>query len=293
LVALPDETSAVADSSKPAPEPVASRAPDSNEESPTHRVPAVLSKPAPDPVRLFEQGRQQEAAGKTIYARSLYSEALRTETDPGRRSQIAARLLEIAQAATFGRQILAGDQMVTEYTVRGGDNLTAIARLYKTTPELLGRINGLADINAIRVGQRLKIVQGPFHTRIWKSNHEMFVYLQDTLVARFDVGLGEFGSTPTGEWEVKEKLVNPTYYPPDGGVVIAADDPENPLGERWLALRGTNGDATGAQAYGIHGTIEPESIGKDASLGCVRLLNEDVEFIYDLLVVKYSRVFIE
>ena len=71
-----------------------------------------------------------------------------------------------------------------------------------------------------------------------------------------------------------EKLVDPTYYGPDG--VIAHDDPANPLGERWIDI---------GNSYGIHGTIDPASIGKSESQGCIRLHNDDVEAVYDLLTI--------
>ena len=71
---------------------------------------------------------------------------------------------------------------------------------------------------------------------------------------------------------------------------MAADDIENPLGERWIGLVGTAGAAVGIERYGIHGTIEPESIRQSATLGCIRLFNEDVEFLYDLAVSQETVV---
>ncbi|HNQ24197.1 MAG TPA: L,D-transpeptidase [Phycisphaerae bacterium] len=49
-------------------------------------------------------------------------------------------------------------------------------------------------------------------------------------------------------------------------------------------------EALGQERYGVHGTIDPDSIGRNASHGCIRMFNEDVEFLYDLLVVKHSTV---
>ena len=168
--------------------------------------------------------------------------------------------------------------------------VVAIAKRYKITADFLARINHIADKNRIRAGQDLKVVHGPFHVQIRKHSLDMDVYLQDTLVRRYTVGLGEDGSTPTGEWVVKNKLVNPSYYPPRGGRIVAADDPENPLGERWLGLEGIAGEAIGQERYGIHGTNDPATVGHNMSLGCVRMHNRDVEILYELLVERHSTV---
>ena len=62
---------------------------------------------------------------------------------------------------------------------------------------------------------------------------------------------------------------------------MAASDPKNPLGERWIGFYGE---------YGIHGTVEPESVGKRVSLGCVRMYEADVEEVFDLVVTGDSQV---
>jgi lipoprotein-anchoring transpeptidase ErfK/SrfK len=78
-----------------------------------------------------------------------------------------------------------------------------------------------------------------------------------------------------GKFAVLKKVVNPQYTDPQGHV-IDGGDPSNPLGDRWLDL---------GNSYGIHGTIDPNSIGKAESRGCIRLRNEDVEEAYDMLAV--------
>ena len=60
-------------------------------------------------------------------------------------------------------------------------------------------------------------------------------------------------------------------------LVIPADSPDNILGSRWMGF-----DLPG---YGIHGTTEPESIGKSCTQGCVRMLNSEVEELYDIVPV--------
>ena len=67
---------------------------------------------------------------------------------------------------------------------------------------------------------------------------------------------------------------NPAWYGP--GKVIAPGR-SNPLGTRWLGLN--------RKSYGIHGTNEPRSIGRNASHGCVRMRNRDVEDLFARVAV--------
>ncbi len=108
----------------------------------------------------------------------------------------------------------------------------------------------------------------------------------------YKVGLGADGSTPTGTWEVTlhSKLVNPEWTNPRTNEVFSRDDPKNPLGERWIGLTGIAGDAVGQPSYGIHGTIEPETIGTNASMGCIRLADQDIVDVYNMLYESRSKV---
>jgi lipoprotein-anchoring transpeptidase ErfK/SrfK len=78
--------------------------------------------------------------------------------------------------------------------------------------------------------------------------------------------------SPAGEFRVHERITNPTYYAP--GKVIGPGK-SNPLGTRWIGL--------GHRGYGIHGTNEPRSIGKNASHGCIRMNKKDVEELFELV----------
>ncbi len=72
--------------------------------------------------------------------------------------------------------------------------------------------------------------------------------------------------TPKGSFRIVNKAVNP------GG----------PFGARWMGINAPGG------GYGIHGTNNPGSIGKSISHGCVRLLNQDVIELYNLVPVETS-----
>jgi hypothetical protein len=66
--------------------------------------------------------------------------------------------------------------------------------------------------------------------------------------------------SPTGSFRIVVRVTAPTYYH-EGKVVVPG--PKNPLGTRWMGL--------GYKGYGIHGTNAPNSIGKAASHGCIRM----------------------
>lgn len=80
--------------------------------------------------------------------------------------------------------------------------------------------------------------------------------------------------SPTGTFQIVNRLTDPTYYSP--GLVIPPGK-ANPLGTRWMGFS--------AKRFGIHGTNEPQSIGRDASHGCIRMRNRDVEELFELIRV--------
>lgn len=239
---------------------------------------------------LLASARRELAGGDMVLARAHFSEALNAGLSAADTVEARAELRKLGRETIFSPSAKPGDPLTEYYTIVPGDSLYKIAKRYDITAELLARINGIKNLNLIQAGRRVKVVKGPFHVRVNKNTHTLDVFINDTFVDHYSVGLGSDDSTPPGGWVVKDKLKNPTYYPPRGGKIVSADDPENPLGERWIGLQGVSGDAIGQMRIGIHGTIEPESIGQNASMGCVRMLNEDVEMVFDLLVEQKSTV---
>lgn len=225
-----------------------------------------------------------------ISSRLSLVDAFEKAADDAARKPIRDELVRLGQELIFSPRVTPGDPLVSRHVIQTGDNLARIAAQYKLSADFLARVNQIADKNRIREGQSLKVVQGPFRAVVSKSAFTLDVYLDDVPVASYMVGVGAEDSTPTGEWRVGTKLMNPTYYPPRGGAIVPADDPQNPLGERWIALVGIAGAAVGQERYGIHGTNEPDSIGKDLSMGCIRMRNEDVEELYDYLIETHSTV---
>jgi lipoprotein-anchoring transpeptidase ErfK/SrfK len=240
-------------------------------------------------------------AGQPLKARDLFNAALisgKLSSDETRAAK--EKLAALNESIVFSRETFEGDPWAERFTVPPNGVLAAIAKRYHVTAELLQRINGIKDPRRLRADQKIKVVKGPLHAVVDKTDFTIDLYFgsaggpDSSYITTFKVGLGKDNSTPTGKWLVEpgRKLTNPTYYsPPDRGRgVIDADDPKNPLGEYWIGLIGVDGNAVGKDSYGIHGTIEPETIGTMASMGCIRMLNEDVARVYEMLVEGQSTV---
>ena len=67
----------------------------------------------------------------------------------------------------------------------------------------------------------------------------------------------------------------------------------NPIGEYWIGLKGTEEATANLAGYGIHGTVEPESIGQSASRGCIRMYADDIAMVYRMLAGGKSTVVIQ
>ena len=207
------------------------------------------------------------STGQDVEAHRLLSTLYWEQADL--RPKLRTRIEQTAQRIYFQPQ----PHYVDPYPVQPGDLLQQIARQYLVSWQYLAKLNR-TDPQRIRPGQNLKVIQGPFGAIVDLRRFELTVHAHGYFVARFPIGIGKDGSTPVGEFTVQDKLEDPTYYGPDG--VIAHDDPRNPLGEFWLSL----GDG-----YGIHGTIDDSSIGRAESRGCLRLKNQDIADLFDLLTV--------
>jgi lipoprotein-anchoring transpeptidase ErfK/SrfK len=263
------------------------------------KITRVQKQTAPQVAQRINQGQSLLSQGKHVEGRKLLSQILTgagQSLAPFDAHQIRKVLMGINNELVFSPRVQSGDPLVASYKIKPGDYYSRVAPRHKLEWRLLERINKI-PANRLGVGRTIKIINGPFHAVVDKSDFRMDIFLPDTdgswiYITSFNVGLGENNSTPEGQWIIKprSKTVNPQWSNPRTGQFFRADDPRNPIGEYWLGLEGTDGVTSIAKSYGIHGTIDPDSIGKQKSLGCVRMGDKQIEFIYQLLVEKHSQI---
>ncbi|MCI3927156.1 L,D-transpeptidase [Paenibacillus sp. TRM 82003] len=110
----------------------------------------------------------------------------------------------------------------------------------------------------------------PVEVMVVKSKHTLYLMNGPHVFMEKMVGLGKEGLTPSGTFRIDKRVLNPQGGKP--GVYGAA--------------------ALGFGAWALHGTNAPESVGANESLGCVRLLDQDIAELYPYIPLG-TGVFIE
>ena len=279
----------------PARAPRTTPAPEPQRPRPTTRpLPVVIAPSAPsEATRLSDPGQTERtapptdaagqllAAGKKYEARALLTRQVLVVPDGPIRENLRKTLNAINAELFFSR---APSPDSTVYEVQPGDSLSRIAtKVCKRDHyfhELIMRVNGIRDAKRIQAGQKLKIPTGTFSTLIQRDARRLTILLNGHYIKEYPVTVGAPATpTPLGKFSIaNNKKVNPEWY--SDGHVYKYGDPRNILGTRWVGFEETDQH----QGYGIHGTHDPNSIGQATSNGCVRMLNEDVEEIFGMLM---------
>lgn len=213
-----------------------------------------------------------KSKGKWLEARAALRAFLDGSPSGEHRAEAETLLGEVNMRILLGR-IPAPEKI--EQVVVTGDTLGKISAQHNVPIALLVQSNGLKDERDIRPGSRLLIYPAAFSVLVEKTKFSLTLLDHGRFFKRYAVGVGAADSTPTGEFRLVDRIAEPTWYRAEDRKAIPFGDPENILGTHWLALNIPN--------YGIHGTWEPDSIGKASSRGCIRLLNRDIEELYTIL----------
>lgn len=181
-----------------------------------------------------------------------------------------------------------------EHQVQENDTLFTVARKYGLAPDHVMWANDVSLKHPPKPGDKLVIplrrippAARDSSTSIVLNLPERMLYLyRDARVVKYwGVAIGgDIYPTPTGNFSIMAKEVNPTWDPPKQlNRKSVPPGPDNPLGDRWMQIT--------PNMVGIHGTNDPDSIGGVASLGCVRLYPEAIHELYDQVSVG-TRVYV-
>jgi lipoprotein-anchoring transpeptidase ErfK/SrfK len=221
-------------------------------------------------VDLFGTALKYEQSGDLLSAKDTYRKIM--EKFPGSANiEKAQGAMENMNIRILNSPIPTPDSI--SYQVQKGDTLDRIAKKFFTTRDLIMRSNSLKSAKVVPLGRKLKIHNEKMSIVVDKSMNILTLKSGERILKTYRVATGINNCTPVGTFKIINKIVDPPWY--TAGGVIPPDSPKNILGSRWLGLS--------AQGYGIHGTTEPQSIGSQATSGCVRMKNAEVEELYSLI----------
>ncbi|KAA0546148.1 L,D-transpeptidase family protein [Bacillus sp. BGMRC 2118] len=209
------------------------------------------------------------------------------------KSQIVQYMTDIHQSSNVktGEKLTVFHQgKLTTHMVKDSETLYGIMNQYYQFSDFLNVIQESNHLGEqVQTGQKL-LIRNPFYKtsqpvkdnnwsiEILLNTHTLTLYKDGNVYKTYSVATGKESLTPKGTFQVITKFLNPEYTRKK----IAGGDPRNPLGTRWIGL---NVPGTTGRTYGIHGTSDPSSIGKDVSQGCIRLLNIDVEALFEIIPI--------
>jgi lipoprotein-anchoring transpeptidase ErfK/SrfK len=245
------------------------------------------------PVTVGYEGRTTDVAPQKLGARLDVTSAIAAAlaATPGSRISVPVRTtpakvnaVVAALAKTYDRAPVAakvigatakGPEFAPARSGRAVDQKTMRAALAQAVA--LGSRVPLQLITKTVPAKRTVAHFGPVIV-VTRGENRLRLYDGKRLVRVFPVATGQsIYPTPAGVWFIKDKQMNPWWYPPTydawaKGLKPVPPGPSNPLGTRWMGLN--------APGVGIHGTDAPTSIGYSASHGCIRMQVPDAEWLF-------------
>ena len=220
---------------------------------------------------LLNQAKDLEMKGNLLEAKTVYQKLINEFPNYAEIANWQKKLEDINIRLLFSPLLIPKSVL---YVIKPGDTLIKIAKEFKTTVELIKKSNNFTD-DKILPGRKIKVSTAPFSMLVDKSQNTLILKTDEEIIKTYIISTGMNNSTPVGNFKITNKLANPTWF--KTGVVVPPDSPENILGSRWLGF-----DLAG---YGIHGTNDPQVLGKQATQGCIRMSNSDVEELYSIVPI--------
>lgn len=197
------------------------------------------------------------------------------ETD-SRAAEVRHKLSLLNSGVFLGPLLWPEDPYAQLVPIYVGDTFARIARRYSIPPELLPVLNPQLSPRNLRPTTGIKVVFGPYHARILKSQNRLDIYVRDMYVTSLPIEIEEGVFVPRGTYRVRTN--GRVLYDPARKKV------------RFISMEGIDESNRGIQSAWLYGSAGMPTAGKTRNPAGIRLADEDLYKLYTVLLEVDSLV---
>jgi lipoprotein-anchoring transpeptidase ErfK/SrfK len=180
---------------------------------------------------------------------------------------------------------------LARHEIKSGELPSAVAKKFRIGAGLLKYLNAAYDERRVGAGAKLRVLDlsnGSLQLIVDTARYRLAAWHQTpegkyVLTMYVAVGLGAAESpTPIGRTKITDRVRDPAWTDPKSKQVFPPGDPGNVLGGYWIRLDEAGLGASGIGLHGYTGAPAPDWIAKGSSSGCVRLLQPDIDRVFEL-----------
>lgn len=229
--------------------------------------------------QLLDQAAAREEADDRVGARLILQQVLVRRDADDVRAFAERKISGLNTALVFSANPMPEK---VKHRVASGELIGKLAKQYGCTQEYILKVNGIDKPELLRVDREIWVLKNPaFELTVFKRNNSAVLTLNNQFFKRYTVGVGKSESVPGGTYVIRGKVKKPVYQTADNGEV-AFGNPQNVLGTRWVALAAT-GATPEVKGFGLHGTWNESTLGRQVDAGRVRFRNADIEELCTLM----------
>lgn len=225
---------------------------------------------------LRKQGLELLNAGNVADGRFALNAALARTQDAVVAAELRATLADLNQGVFLGSEILPDDPCARLVEIQEGDSFLRLGREFGVPAAFLQALNPSLSPEMLKPLTGVKIVQGPFHVRVFKRDRRLDLYARDIFVRSFAAEFPEGNDLPGGEYEIA----------PGTKLQLGGS-------RTWIGFEGNETATQDVTAGWIFGSAGPRGSGaKDRATG-IHLADSDLAVLYNVLSEGRSRLRVE
>jgi len=265
---------------KEAKDPAAAAEPEPKEGWQASVPPKLLSsveKRSPEVKRLLQRVAEREAGDDWVGERQALRELMVRDDADDIRAFVERKIADINIALIFSDRAMPEK---TKHRIASGDFIAKITKKYGTTQEYVLKVNGIEKPEQLRIGREVWVLNSPvFELTVFKKKGSAVLTLNGRFFKRYAIGVGHPEDSPSGVYKVRNRARRQADGAADAGAAG-----EGSQGTCWVGLAAT-GDTPEVSGFGLHGTWNESTLGRQVDAGRIRFANADIEELYVLLPV--------